>query len=118
MEAIGQFSDFWPHYLRDHARPGTRAMHYVGTSMVLLLLAAMPLGGDWRMALALPIVGYGFAWTSHGVIERNRPATLNHPLWSLRADLRMWHRFMTGQLADELDRAGVRRDGTIAPVLP
>lgn len=118
MKSITRFRDFWPHYLRDHARPGTRVMHYAGTSLVLLLLGAIPLAGRWWMGAALPVVGYGFAWTGHGLIERNRPATLRHPLWSLRADFLMWFRFMTGHLAEELDRAGVRRDGTVNAIMP
>jgi len=36
---LTRFRDFWPHYLRAHARPGTRALHYAGTSLVVLLAA-------------------------------------------------------------------------------
>ena len=80
------FRDFWPYYLQEHARPGTRAMHYAGTSLVVALVASAPLLGGWWLALALPLAGYGFAWAGHGLSERNRPATFRYPLWSLRAD--------------------------------
>ena len=103
MTRLTRFRDFWPHYLREHARPGTRALHYAGTSLVVVLAAA------------LPVVGYGFAWVVHGLIERNRPATFRYPLWSLRADFVMWQRFLTGHIGRDLARAGVRPDGTVDP---
>ena len=109
------FSEFWLYYLQEHARPATRALHYAGTSMVVLLLAALSLTGHWWIVPALPLAGYGFAWIGHGVIERNRPATFRFPLWSLRADFHMWFRFLTGRMSSELARAGVRSDGSIDP---
>ncbi|ASY44413.1 hypothetical protein CJD35_08115 [Sphingobium xenophagum] len=115
MPAITRFRDFWPYYLQEHARPGTRALHYTGTSMVVALLTAAPVPGRWWMALALPVVGYGFAWIGHGLIERNRPATFRYPFWSLRADFVMWYRYLTGHIRRDLARAGVRPDGTVDP---
>lgn len=117
MKRIARFRDFWPYYLQEHARPATRAMHYAGTSIVLLLLAVLPLMHHWWMVAAVPIAGYGFAWISHGLIERNRPATLRYPLRSLQADFVMLYRFMTGHMREDLTRAGVRADGTVDPAL-
>ncbi|WP_022684131.1 DUF962 domain-containing protein [Sphingobium bisphenolivorans] len=117
MHGKAAFRDFWPYYLQEHARPGTRALHYAGTSLVVLLLGAIPLSGRWWIGAALPLAGYGFAWIGHGLIERNRPATFRHPLWSLRADFRMWFRFVTGRMGRELALAGVRRDGSVDPAL-
>ncbi len=110
-----RFRDFWPYYLQEHARPGTRALHYAGTSLVVALVAAAPFAGRWWMAAALPVVGYGFAWAGHMLVERNRPATFRYPLWSLRADFVMWYRFLTRRMARDLARAGVRADGTVDP---
>ena len=103
------FSEFWLFYLREHSRPRTRALHYAGTSLVVLLLSFAVLTARWWLLLAVPIAGYGFAWVAHFSVEKNRPATFTYPLWSLAADFRMWRLWLTGRLAPELERAGVER---------
>ena len=103
------FQEFWPFYLREHARPMTRALHYAGTSLVVLLGALAVATGRWWLLLAMPVAGYAFAWASHAAVERNRPATFTYPAWSLRADFRMWWLWLTGRLEAELEAAGVKR---------
>jgi hypothetical protein len=115
---ITRFRDFWPCYLREHARPGTRALHYAGTSLVVVLLGVLPFAhARLLLAASIPVAGYGFAWISHGLVEHNRPATFRYPFWSLRADFVMWYRFMTGHMSRDLARAGVRSDGRVDPTL-
>lgn len=106
---ITDFDSFWLHYLREHSRPQTRALHYVGTSLVVALALAALLLGRWWLLLLLPVAGYAFAWAAHFLVEKNRPATFTHPLWSLIADFRMWALWLSGQLGPELSRAGVIR---------
>jgi hypothetical protein len=107
MEKFRSFAEFWPFYLREHSRPATRALHYAGTGLVLLLAAAAGASARWRLLLLIPLAGYGFAWLSHFGVERNRPATCAHPAWSLAADFRMFFLWATGRLAPELEAAGV-----------
>ena len=115
MREYRRFSDFWTFYLREHSRPGTRALHYAGTGLVLALAAVAAVLAEWRLLLLVPVAGYGFAWLSHAAVEHNRPATFTHPLWSLAADFRMFFLWLTGRIDGELARAGVRRDGTVEP---
>jgi hypothetical protein len=99
------FDEFWPFYLREHSRPRTRTLHYIGTSLVVGIAAISLLTGRWLWLFVVPFAGYGFAWISHFAVERNRPATFTYPLWSLAADFKMWWLWLTGKLQPELDAA-------------
>lgn len=103
------FGEFWPQYLREHGRPQTRAIHYAETAPVIGFALALLLTRNWRWAVAMPLAGYGFAWGSHLLVERNRPATFTYPLWSLVSDFRMFFLAVTGRLGPHLDAAGVRK---------
>src|SRR5258708_4169263 len=95
---FNSFADFWPYYLGEHSQPATRVLHCLGTLTALsfgILLIAM--GRWWLFPLAL-IPGYAFAWAAHFFIEKNRPATFTHPLWSFMGDLKMLALMLTGRL--------------------
>ena len=104
---FANFSQFWPYYLAEHSKPRTRALHYLGTSLAVLLAVAALVTGRYLLFAALPVAGYFFAWLAHFAVERNRPATFTYPLWSLLADFRMWWLWLTGRLGPELRKAGV-----------
>ncbi len=103
------YTAFWHRYLRAHARPATRALHYAGSLLALGVLVAAIVSGWWWALILAPIIGYGFAWTAHAGIEGNRPETFGHPLWSLASDFRMLGLWLTGRLAPHIARAEAER---------
>jgi hypothetical protein len=63
--------------------------------LVVLAVAIVTLNPWWL--LAMPLVGYGFAWVGHFFFEKNRPATFQYPLWSLMGDWRMFWETVSGK---------------------
>jgi hypothetical protein len=93
------FREFYPHYLAEHQDRTCRRLHFVGSTLVLALLALVLFGavGVWWL-LALPLIGYGFAWIGHFGFEKNRPATFRHPLYSFLGDWVMFRDMLTGRI--------------------
>jgi hypothetical protein len=105
--SITSYREFWPFYLREHAKPETRLWHIIGTGAASVLLVAALVTFSYDLLLGALIAGYGPAWFAHFFVEKNRPATFRHPLWSLVSDYRMAGAWLTGSLGQELDKAGV-----------
>lgn len=103
-ERIKSYQDFWPVYVRFHSHPLNRAVHLLGTTAALSSLGAYLLTGRKRFLALAPVLGYGPAWIGHFLIEGNRPATFEYPLWSLRGDFEMVYRMINGTMAAEVER--------------
>ena len=95
---FASFRDFYPYYLAEHSDARCRLMHFIGSWLVLGCLAALLTTGDLRWLLAVPLVGYGFAWIGHFAFEHNKPATFKHPLYSLMGDWVMFADILRGRL--------------------
>ncbi|HEX3602010.1 MAG TPA: DUF962 domain-containing protein [Lacipirellulaceae bacterium] len=101
---FSSYDEFFDFYLRAHSHPGNRVLHFCGSLLGLaLVIAAFALGHPWY-ALLYPVIGYGFAWFGHFVIEGNKPATFGHPGWSFISDYRMVWLMATGQLGARMKR--------------
>jgi hypothetical protein len=83
------FSEFWPFYLAEHSRSGTRLLHLIGTVTGLALVIYFIASGRWWLFLLGLVPGYGCAWLAHFLIEKNKPATFRYPLWSFIGDYKM-----------------------------
>ncbi|MBL8644589.1 MAG: DUF962 domain-containing protein [Rhodospirillaceae bacterium] len=105
-DKITDYNDFWPYYLREHGKPATRGLHYIGTALALLCLV-FGLLGNAAYLIAVPFAGYGFAWVAHFFVEHNKPATFTYPGWSLYSDFRMFALAVTGRLKPHLEAAGL-----------
>ena len=99
------FDDFWLFYLREHSSAANRWLHFIGTSLAVLLLITAVALKCWYLLIAVPVSGYTLAWIGHFFIERNQPASFKYPGWSFVGDLRMWAFTLTGRLGRELKRA-------------
>ncbi len=96
-ERYPSFSAFYPYYIHEHSNRTCRRIHVVGTALVIGVMAlALVTRNAWWL-LAMPVVGYSFAWVGHFFFEKNRPATFQYPLWSLMGDWRMFFETVSGK---------------------
>lgn len=103
-QPFNSFTEFWPHYATEHSKTATRVLHAVGTSAGLLLITfVIALGKWWLFPLAL-VPGYGLAWIGHFFVEKNKPATFEHPLWSFMGDWKMLFLMLAGRMGEEVKR--------------
>jgi hypothetical protein len=111
---IQSYSAFWPYYLREHTKPSTRAIHYLGTAFATGCLLMLAVTGSLWFLLAALAGSFGPAWAAHVLVENNRPVTFTYPFWSLYSDYRMAWFWATGRLERELLKACARRPAITA----
>lgn len=79
LPAQPTFAEFYPHYLREHRQRGTRVLHFIGTSLFLLMaVAAVVLLRPWLLLLGV-VLAYGFAWVGHFFCGAQPPGYLPLP---------------------------------------
>jgi len=99
MEKIYRtLNEFYPAYSAEHTDRVCRRLHFVGTSIALILLPMALILSNWWLILLALIQGYAFAWSGHVFFEHNKPTTLGYPWLSILSDLRMWWEMLTGKL--------------------
>ena len=98
--SYSSFKEFYPYYLQEHSDTRCRALHYIGSTLVLIVLIYALFSQNFWWLLAVPVIGYGFAWLGHFIFEKNKPATFKYPLYSLMGDWVMytdaWVKLLTG----------------------
>lgn len=103
-DRITNYAEFWDFYVQEHSQPLTRLLHFIGTALGLVILVWVLRTGNWGYFPLCLVVGYGFAWFSHFVIEKNKPATFQYPLWSFISDYKMMFYMLTGKMNSEVER--------------
>ena len=98
------FEEFWPFYMGEHRNPVCRALHYTGTlSGAAIALTGVATLNPFLIPAGL-VAGYGPAWVGHFFIEKNKPASFKHPLWSFMGYWKMVSLFLTGRIDAEIAR--------------
>lgn len=97
--------DFYPYYLTEHLDSTNRRLHFIGTSIVIMLGLFALLTQTWTTFMYVPLAGYSFAWVGHFFFEKNKPATFKYPVWSLFSDFLMYFDTLNGSLEGKLNAA-------------
>ena len=101
---IKTYDEFWDFYVKEHSKPLTRVLHFIGTSLGIVLLVWLVGRGTWYYFPLCFVTGYAFAWFAHFVVEKNRPATFKYPFWSFISDYKMMWYMLTGRMDHEVER--------------
>ncbi len=99
------FEEFYPYYLNEHSDSTNRLLHFIGTSIVIGIIAFAIYSGEAKYLWFAPLAGYSFAWVGHFFIEKNKPATFKYPLFSLFSDFLMLFHLVTFQLPKKIENA-------------
>lgn len=89
--------EFYPFYLSEHQNTTSRILHFIGTALVIISLIGGILFHDLRFLIAIPFLGYGFAWVGHFFFEKNKPATFQYPGYSLASDFMLFWDLLNGK---------------------
>jgi hypothetical protein len=92
------FREFYPFYLSEHSDRTCRRLHFIGSTLVLIVFAVALATQRWLLLLLLPVLGYGFAWIGHFFFEHNRPATFTYPFYSFAGDWVMYWQILTRRM--------------------
>ncbi len=105
MSRIKTYNEFWFFYLQEHSNSTNRALHFIGTTLVIAVAIAALVTQNYLLFWFCPLAGYAFAWVGHFMVEHNRPATFKYPVWSLVSDFKMYFCFLTGKLNAEIEKS-------------
>jgi hypothetical protein len=92
------FDEFYEFYLIEHSHPTSRKIHLVGSSFFILTIFLSFFFRLWWLPLVGIVLGYGSAWLSHFVFEKNSPSSFGNPFWSMQAGRKMFFEMATGKL--------------------
>ena len=95
---FNSFAQFYPYYLSEHQNLTCRRLHFVGSTLILVLLAYALMTQHWMLLWCVPVLGYGFAWAGHFFFEHNKPATFKNPFYSLLGDWVMFKDMLLGNI--------------------
>ena len=93
-----KFDAFYAFYLGEHRNITCRRLHFVGSTLAILLVIAAFVSQQWWLVALAFVQGYGFAWVGHFFFEHNKPASFKQPWFSYLGDWKMWWQTLTGKL--------------------
>ncbi len=101
-ERFQSFREFYPYYLGEHSNRVCRTLHYIGSTLGLIIMIFSVISGNYIYILAGLVLGYAFAWTGHFFFEHNKPATFQYPVWSFMGDWVMLKDFLSGKFRNSV----------------
>jgi hypothetical protein len=101
---VSTFEEFWPFYVRMHARAATQRLHALATLTAAALAIAGACLRQPLLIVAAPLADHLIAQLAHRFCEGNATQPLRKPSWHARAELRMFRLVLTGRMRAETRR--------------
>lgn len=95
---FNSIAEFYPFYLSEHQNRTSRRLNLIGSSLGLLLALYALFSWQWQPLIMALVLGYGLAWIGHFCLEKNKPATFKHPVYSFCCDWIMYKDILTGRI--------------------
>jgi hypothetical protein len=86
----------------------------IGMGLALACLVAGIFKRRLSLLLLAPVLGYGFSWCGHFLVEKNIPKSFSRPLDSLHASVLLFWKTLCGEMDAELARARQSESGASA----
>lgn len=93
-----RFDEFYPFYLGEHSNQVCRRLHFIGTTVGIILFATAFVTQNWWLLLIGFLQGYAWAWVGHFFFEHNKPASFKQPIFSFMGDWVMYKDILTGKI--------------------
>jgi hypothetical protein len=97
-KSFRSFAEFYPFYLGEHMNRTCRRLHFAGSTLSLICVAAAVVRAQPLFLLLALVCGYGFAWVGHFGFEKNKPASFKRPLYSFMGDWVMYKDIWLGKI--------------------
>lgn len=97
VQEYKDFESFYPYYLKEHRKSGTRITHFIGTSLFFIWVLLALVNMNLLYLLYGAVTAYFFAWVGHFFIEKNKPATFKYPWMSLKGDFKLYFEIWSGK---------------------
>jgi hypothetical protein len=97
------FNDYYKYYLTLHQKRETKIFHIIGNFLTIVYLFLSIYIAIFNIIFVplifiTPFIVYPFAWYSHLVFEKNKPAAWSNPIWAKMCDWRMIYEVLTGKI--------------------
>lgn len=91
LESYKTFDDFWIFYSKEHSHPLNKRLHFIGTLIIHLIFFYVFATAEFQVLIYVPIIAFIFSSIGHIFVEKNKYVMFKYPIWSFRADCKMFY---------------------------
>ena len=94
--------EYYVIHLSQHTNNFNRFLHTIGITFAIFFMFLNFLKGNYLFVLISPLIGNAINLIGHLCFEKNKPATLKNPIFSLLSEFIMVYHILTGQILTKM----------------